>query len=163
MLTRKNILDLLGNDSRKYHSCVISSYSFDFLFFEQRILPKLRAAGISNINVFVDSGMLEKALANFKGGEYLQNKSNYSLTPVTLKGAFHPKIFLAVGKSIRNFEMQVYNRWGKKVFESNDISIGWDGICNGQVCKSEVYTWKVLATDFTGLKKELTGHVMLLR
>lgn len=99
MLTRKNILDLLGNDSRKYHSCVISSYSFDFLFFEQRILPKLRAAGISNINIFVDSGMLEKALANFKGGEYLQKKSNYSLTPVTMRGAFHPKIFLAVGKN----------------------------------------------------------------
>lgn len=99
MLGRKNVLDLLGNDSRKYHSCVISSYSFDFLFFEQRILPKLRAAGISNINVFVDSGMLEKALANFKGGAYLQNKSNYSLTPVIGKGAFHPKIFLAVGKS----------------------------------------------------------------
>ena len=57
MLERLNILELFGADKNKYHSCIITCYSFDFLFFEQRVLPALRRAGMININVFVDEKM----------------------------------------------------------------------------------------------------------
>lgn len=99
MIKRCNFLDLLGADSRKYHSCIITSFSFDILYFEQIVLPRLRKAGILNVNIFVDAGMLQKQLQTYTGKEYLKAKRDYSITPVHLNGAFHTKMLLAVGKS----------------------------------------------------------------
>src|SRR5690606_39756761 len=99
MIERCNFLDLLGADSRKYHSCVITSYSFDILYFEQIVLPRLRKAGILNVNIFVDAAMFQKQLQTYAGKEYVKVKRDYSITPVHLNGAFHPKMLLAVGKS----------------------------------------------------------------
>jgi len=97
MINRYNILNLLGNNSKKYHSCIITSYSFDFLFFEQRVLPILRNAGIININIFVDASMLQQKLSDSIGLN-VSNKKSYSIIPIDLKGAFHPKIIMAIGK-----------------------------------------------------------------
>ena len=69
MIDRHNILDLLGGDKRKYHSCIITCYSFDFIFFEQRVLPKLRHAGITNVNIYVDAHQFEKQLNQFIGND----------------------------------------------------------------------------------------------
>lgn len=99
MIDRYNILDLLGADKRKYHSCIITCFSFDFIFFEQRVLPKLRQAGITNINIYVDAYQFEKQINHFVGSELLDTKAGYSITPVKMTGAFHPKVLLAVGKT----------------------------------------------------------------
>ena len=99
MIDRHNILDLLGGDKRKYHSCILTCFSFDFIFFEQRVLPKLRQAGITNVNIYVDAFQFEKQINSFVGSELLDNKAGYSITPIKMIGAFHPKVFLAVGKT----------------------------------------------------------------
>lgn len=99
MIDRHNILDLLGGDKRKYHSCIITCFSFDFIFFEQRVLPKLRQAGITNINIYVDAYQFENQMDNFVGSALLDSKAGYSITPIKMKGAFHPKMLLAVGKA----------------------------------------------------------------
>tara|TARA_R110002051_G_scaffold218896_1_gene282750 strand:- start:11343 stop:14045 length:2703 start_codon:yes stop_codon:yes gene_type:complete len=98
-IERSNILELIGTGKNKYHSCVITSYSIDLAFFEQLILPRLRGAGITNINLFVDAGMLEKYLASHLGNSPQKIKANYSITPVHLSGAFHPKMIFLAGKS----------------------------------------------------------------
>lgn len=97
MIERRNILSLIGADSNKYHTCYITSYSFDFMFFEQRILPKLRRAGMVNINVFVDASMFEKQMAQLDGN--FVYKQSYSITPIRINGAFHPKILMCLGKN----------------------------------------------------------------
>jgi hypothetical protein len=99
MIDRHNILDLLGGNKNKYHSCIITCFSFDFIFFEQRVLPKLRQAGITNVNIYVDAYQFEKQINSFVGSELLDFKAGYSITPVKMIGAFHPKVLLAVGKS----------------------------------------------------------------
>jgi hypothetical protein len=97
MLDRLNILELFGADKNKYHSCIITCYSFDFIFFEQRVLPMLRRAGMININVFVDAKMYQQQLTNLEGN-YI-TKQSYSITPIQLNGAFHPKILMGFGKN----------------------------------------------------------------
>lgn len=99
MINRYNVLDLLGGDKRKYHSCIITCFTFDFIFFEQRVLPRLRQAGITNVNIYVDADQFEKQINSFVGNELLDSKAGYSITPVKMAGAFHPKVFLAVGKT----------------------------------------------------------------
>ena len=97
MLDRLNILELFGADKNKYHSCIITCYSFDFLFFEQRVLPILRRAGMININIFVDERMYQHQLSSLEGVNV--SKQSYSITPVKLHGAFHPKILMGIGKN----------------------------------------------------------------
>lgn len=97
-IERSNILELIGTGKNKYHSCVITSYSIDLAFFEQLILPRLRGAGITNINLFVDASMLEKYLASHLGDSIKKFNANYSITPVSISGAFHPKMLFLVGK-----------------------------------------------------------------
>jgi hypothetical protein len=97
-IERSNILELIGTGKNKYHSCVITSYSIDLAFFEQLILPRLRSAGITNINLFVDAAMLEKYLATHLSNSSKKFKANYSITPVHISGAFHPKMLFLAGK-----------------------------------------------------------------
>ena len=97
VLDKLNILELIGKDRRKYHSAIITCYSYDFSFFEERILAVLRTANIKNVNVFCDGKFLETTLEHTTGKEFRANKT-YSLTPVYSKGVFHPKIMMLIGQ-----------------------------------------------------------------
>jgi len=96
MITRRNILDLIGMHRGKYHSCILTCYSLDFSFFEERVLPTLRAVNIKNVNVFVDGKFLEQAQDATTGHEFRFNKT-YNFQPVYARGVFHPKIMLLTG------------------------------------------------------------------
>ncbi|MCH8559000.1 MAG: phospholipase D family protein [Balneolia bacterium] len=96
-IERRNILDLIGRDSRRYRSCMLTSFSFDYVFFEQRVLPVLNANGISNTVVLTDGHKLEASNQLLIGMENPE-KSHYSIMPVYAKGAFHPKMMLLAGE-----------------------------------------------------------------
>jgi gliding motility-associated-like protein len=68
-------------------------------------------------------------------------------------------IFIARGTAVRNFKMVVYDRWGNKVFESEDISKGWDGTYRGMAMNSAVFVYYILSGDEVLSK----GNVTLLR
>lgn len=96
MIERQNILDLIGNYKGRYSSCVITSYTFDFVFFEERIMSILRSANVKNVNVFIDGNYLDQYLENTSGSEFKTHKT-YSLNPIYETGIFHPKIMLLTG------------------------------------------------------------------
>jgi hypothetical protein len=96
MIDRRNVLELIGKNSGKYHSCILTCYSLDFSFFEERVLPTLRAANVKNVNVFADGHFLELAQEMSTGKEFKQNKT-YNFHPIYCKGVFHPKIMLLTG------------------------------------------------------------------
>ncbi len=54
-------------------------------------------------------------------------------------------VLLAYGDDITKFQFVIYNRWGQKVFESNDPSVGWDGRHNGADAQPGVYVYIVSA------------------
>ncbi|MCB0537334.1 MAG: hypothetical protein KDE33_07365 [Bacteroidetes bacterium] len=93
-LERENILTLIG--SRRYHSCVLTTFSFDFYFFEMKAMKWLRSCGVRNINVFID-GHYYSELMQQATGEEMQLSAGYSLYPVFQKSIFHPKIWMLFG------------------------------------------------------------------
>lgn len=97
MINRKNILEFIGSNKSKYHSCILTCYSFDFSFFEERVLYALRSANIKNINVFADGHYLDTAQEMTTGREFKHNKT-YNFHPVFERGVFHPKIMLLTGE-----------------------------------------------------------------
>ncbi|MBN2668050.1 MAG: PKD domain-containing protein [Bacteroidales bacterium] len=79
-------------------------------------------------------------------------------TPDTDNQVFHP-----VFRGVSEYELNIFNRWGELIFISNDINIGWDGYYRGEICKQDVYVWKVEGKYINGKTFSLAGDVTLLR
>lgn len=58
---------------------------------------------------------------------------------------------------------RVFNRWGNLLFETKDISKGWDGTYNGTPQPYGVYIYEVSATTSMGTPVKKQGNVTLLR
>ena len=83
--------------SHKFHSCILTTFCFDFHHFESQIQRVLKLKGISNISVFADSQMLNESIGLATGNIKTINTS-YSLNGIFAKGAFHPKITFCAEK-----------------------------------------------------------------
>lgn len=57
----------------------------------------------------------------------------------------------------------IFNRWGQKVYESNDINDGWDGRFNGETQAMGTYLYIIEATTVTGKKITKQGNITLIR
>jgi gliding motility-associated-like protein len=66
-------------------------------------------------------------------------------------------------EDIEEFSLKIYNRWGERVFESHDISQGWDGTFNGTDCQLDQYIWHAKVTALNGKIYFLRGGVLLMR
>jgi len=71
--------------------------------------------------------------------------------------------FMMYGGNINEFHMMIFDRWGELIFETYDMKYGWDGTYNGLICQDGTYIWKIELGDAFGKKKELVGHVNLIR
>ncbi len=60
-------------------------------------------------------------------------------------------------------EFSIYNRWGERVFRSNDLNAGWDGTFKGKQSDVGVYVYVVKATEIDGDAYFTSGNVSLLR
>ena len=67
------------------------------------------------------------------------------------------------GENISEVSISIYNRWGEKVFSSNDRNKGWDGSYKGKPCPAEVYVYYVNITFTNGEIKQKKGNVTLVR
>ncbi|OWY22196.1 PKD domain-containing protein [Sphingobacteriales bacterium UPWRP_1] len=72
-------------------------------------------------------------------------------------------IFLPFAQFIDTYEFKIYNRWGKLLYESDEIDDGWDGTQNGEVQPIGVYVWYAVYTDESGTQTTAQGNVTLIR
>lgn len=67
------------------------------------------------------------------------------------------------GHCVRSIQFFVFDRWGNKVFESENESDGWDGRYKGQLMNTGTYVWYLKATLQDGSTVEKKGSVALVR
>ena len=69
------------------------------------------------------------------------------------------------GIDVYSYSLEIYNRWGEKIFESQNPETGWDGTFKGEIAPQGTYTWKINARGFnSGVPFEpKTGYVNLIR
>ena len=72
-------------------------------------------------------------------------------------------IYLVRGKGVDLFQLQIFNRWGQMIFESNDIDSGWDGTKDGKELNQGVFVFKLNVTFYDGGKINKTGNITLVR
>ncbi len=90
-----------------------------------------------------------------------------------LPNAFTPNFddlndeFVGVGifDGMRNFQMQIFNRWGEQIFETTDPNIGWNGKKNnsGELSPSGVYVYQASFFNPRGQLIELRGYATLIK
>jgi gliding motility-associated-like protein len=65
---------------------------------------------------------------------------------------------------VKDFNLQVFSRWGQQVYHTNKLSEGWDGKYNGVEQPAGTYIYMVSYTDnTTGRKDFQKGTVILVR
>ncbi|MEO8415337.1 MAG: gliding motility-associated C-terminal domain-containing protein [Ginsengibacter sp.] len=64
---------------------------------------------------------------------------------------------------IKSFHMTVFNRLGGKVFETSDVTSGWDGKLNSRDQPMGAYVWIISLTNIDGITGTYKGTVILIR
>jgi gliding motility-associated-like protein len=68
------------------------------------------------------------------------------------------------GYGLQQFYLVIFNRWGQKVFETNDYTKGWDGTLNGKKQPAGLYSWRCrLKKEDEDVLEEKKGVVTLIR
>ena len=100
-------------------------------------------------------------------------------TPPELINIYFPNAFTPNGDGLNDefkvvtkttnialFSLSIYNRWGALVYQTNDITQGWDGTYKGTACQSGSYVFKVTYNTSTSpltTSETKMGTVMLVR
>ena len=79
-------------------------------------------------------------------------------------GRFGQNSIISVhGFGIISMTWRIYNRWGQKVFETNNPGQGWDGTANGVQQPMDVYGYTLEALYEDGTKTTRKGDITLIR
>jgi gliding motility-associated-like protein len=73
------------------------------------------------------------------------------------------ELFLVYGENISDISMEIYNRWGVLLFQSDDVTQGWDGRYKDSFCPVGVYTYVVRYTGLDRKKYLKTGNVNIIK
>ncbi len=88
---------------------------------------------------------------------------------VDVPNAFTPlsgdinSVVMVKGFGIAKMQFIIWNRWGQKVFETNDRNTGWDGKVKGVVQPMDVYAYTLTVEFFDGVKTTKKGDITLIR
>ena len=64
---------------------------------------------------------------------------------------------------VSSFNIQLFDRWGELVYESNDIKFCWDGNYKGKALDNAVFAYKVKATTITNETIDKKGNTSLFK
>jgi gliding motility-associated-like protein len=68
------------------------------------------------------------------------------------------------GENITDFKLQIFNRWGQKIFESKNINNGWDGRYKGLSQPIGTYVWIIWYKAVNDSnEKMMKGVIQLIR
>lgn len=85
--------------SKGYSIALLTTFNFEIEFFERAILGRLYENGIRKVSLFVDADEFEKSLKSIDAARTnIGLGKKYIVSPVSIHGAFHPKIVLLLGE-----------------------------------------------------------------
>ena len=127
------------------------------------------------IGLFQDTGRWIVTLVSFSSegcsdtfklgtGAILPDFTYYLPNAFSPNGDVHNNLYRGEGSLFAyKFKMEIFNRWGEKLWESTDINQGWDGYYQGELCMQDVYVCRVQIVPFKGTLKTFEQTFYLLR
>lgn len=73
-------------------------------------------------------------------------------------------VFKPVLIGVHAYTLLIFDRWGEKIFESQNSDEGWNGYYQGRLCSNDVYVYKInFRDDVKNSSHEYIGKVTLVR
>jgi len=149
----------------------------------QSILLQPAIQSSSSVQYLWQNGSSASTFAVSQSGRYSLDVSNYCGTrsddinvtkgvcKLYVPSAFTPNadglndIFKAeYGENVTEFRLEIYNRWGQKIFQTKKINAGWDGRYNGVLQPAGVYIWLIHYKELNNSNQNLLkGTLTLIR
>jgi len=75
------------------------------------------------------------------------------------------EVWLPICTGVTTYHLEIYDRWGVRIFESDDQNEAWIGNVHGgrHYAENGVYNYQVIMNDLLGLPHEFHGHIVLVR
>jgi gliding motility-associated-like protein len=135
------------------NSLMATQYTWDFGDGYKSYQPdpepyKYKDTGYYNIGLYVANGICTDTMIQtirIKQPTLLYIPNSFSPNSDGVNDIFKPQ-----GEGILKSELTIYNRWGNKIFHSDNLNIGWDGLLgNGEIAPIDtyIYTIDMKATD----------------
>ena len=68
------------------------------------------------------------------------------------------------GVDTEGYEFFIFNRWGELLYETNNLTHGWNGTYQGKLVRNGVYIWTISLKDqYTGVRRSFNGHVTVIK
>jgi gliding motility-associated-like protein len=67
------------------------------------------------------------------------------------------------GRCISTFNLQIFNRWGEKVFETTTLENSWDGTFRGKRLDTGVFVYRADGVSIDGQTFNMKGNITLIR
>jgi large repetitive protein len=72
-------------------------------------------------------------------------------------------VFYVYSNGIQSLRLLVFNQWGEKIFESQNINTGWDGKYKGVMQPNGTYVYSLKATLSDGTTVTRSGSISIVR
>ncbi len=72
-------------------------------------------------------------------------------------------VFLAYGTNIKTIKMQIFNKWGELIYESDDKTKGWNGKYEDQFVQMDVYVYRIECEWIDGNTRKRIGNISLIK
>lgn len=72
-------------------------------------------------------------------------------------------VYTGYGAGVKSYRMRIYNRWGQQVYESTDMTLGWDGTFKGKNCEPDAYVCVFDLESYEGRKTRKLTSITLVR
>ncbi len=116
---------------------------------------------------------IELTISNIRDDSACAHKS-YGCLQITESDIYVPNVFTPNGdgtndefrvayRSISEFEISIYDQWGRRVYQSDDITKGWDGTFHGDLASMGTYFYVIKAKGTDDYEYVIKGSVNLLR
>lgn len=97
--------------------------------------------------------------------------------PIYIEEEFYiyiPNTFIPDGNRFNEFfsgsfigvewiNIEVFNRWGERLFFSDQLDFAWDGTYRGTIVPDGTYTWKLIYRRNRSQEQQLTGHINVIK
>jgi len=127
-----------------------------------------------------NTGSSAQSIAVYQSGFYWVEVSNPGCTAkdsvevvdcfeIVVPNVFTPNsdgfndVFRIESKGVFALTVIIYNRWGKKIYEWNEVNGNWDGMHSGVKAADGVYFFVLTAKDYEGNEHTQQGSVTLIR
>jgi PKD repeat protein len=104
----------------------------------------------------IESGKVEFPSA-FSPDPAGENDGHYSEKDYN-NDVFHPII-----KGVTEYHLEIYNRWGIRIFESDDVTVGWNGYYKGKTASEDVYIYRVYGRYNNGRQFDFVKDFLLIQ